>query len=598
MQTPRDFLEYLNTEYYRLHKLHEDYYWDAYMGNKPVGKLKDKALARLDAFRGDANLKNQAGNLQQKATTTEKERLAVWVRFFNLHQIPAEAQTLRAEISVLETKIHDWRANRTEGYIDPYTQQFTPASTVQMRMMIQTNDDEKIRRACFVARESLATDTLPDYVELVKRRNVFARLIGYSDFYDYKVQHIDGMTKDELFSVFSTIRTALSPVFDEIRQAEKFSKGLRQPWNFSYRLNGDFIKAEEPYYKFEDALERWLSTFARLGVSFRDGSMTLDLLDRKGKYNNGFCHWPDLVHYKSGKRVAGRANFTCVVVPNQVGSGKDGFDTLFHEGGHAAHFLSIKERDVCLNHEYAPMTAAWAETQSMFMDTLMDSYEWKRLYAKNSTGEAYPEELYKDKLEANQLLRHTSMMSIIFIAEFERAVYELKTPTAEAIKKIATREYRRHYDQSSDSLRALNTPHIYAFESACAYHGYGLAEIVVSMWREYFYKKYGYIVDNKMIGKEMATVWAFGSRYDFKTAIKLAMNKKLSAGAYIRAIMKSPSVQLKVDKERLKATPLQRPTNLDSLKATISLVHGKKVISNSSHGFTSMIATYKSWLKR
>ena len=67
----------------------------------------------------------------------------------------------------------------------------------------------------------------------------------------------------------------------------------------------------------------------------------------------------------------------------QVGSGYNTGNTLFHEGGHAAHFLGMDERDVCLNTEYPAMSTAWAETQSMFLDTLFSSIEWKKRYAKN-----------------------------------------------------------------------------------------------------------------------------------------------------------------------------------------------------------------------
>ena len=39
-------------------------------------------------------------------------------------------------------------------------------------------------------------------------------------------------------------------------------------------------------------VEQWGRSFAALGISYEGASMSLDLLDRKGKYSNGFCHWP------------------------------------------------------------------------------------------------------------------------------------------------------------------------------------------------------------------------------------------------------------------------------------------------------------------
>src|SRR6185436_2368407 len=123
-------------------------------------------------------------------------------------------------------------------------------------------------------------------------------------------------------------------------------------WNFGFMMSGDFTKEEDPYFQFQDAMLRWGQSFSALGIDYKEGSLTLDLLDRKGKWNNGFCHWPNLVHFNNGKRNSGSSNFTCNVVAGQVVSGVQGYVTLFHEGGHAAHLLNSQYPDVILNQEY------------------------------------------------------------------------------------------------------------------------------------------------------------------------------------------------------------------------------------------------------
>jgi len=59
--------------------------------------------------------------------------------------------------------------------------------------------------------------------------------------------------------------------------------------------------------------------------------MRLDLLERHGKYNNGFCHQPVPCHYIKGKKQTGETNFTCNAIPSQIGSGERTGVTLFHE---------------------------------------------------------------------------------------------------------------------------------------------------------------------------------------------------------------------------------------------------------------------------
>jgi len=66
-------------------------------------------------------------------------------------------------------------------------------------------------------------------------------------------------------------------------------------------------------------------------VNFRGAMLQLDLLERHGKSNNGFCHMPVPVWYKDGQRVSGQINFTCTAMPGQVGDGVNTGNTLFHE---------------------------------------------------------------------------------------------------------------------------------------------------------------------------------------------------------------------------------------------------------------------------
>ncbi len=150
-------------------------------------------------------------------------------------------------------------------------------------------------------------------------------------------------------------------------------------------MAGDFTKEEDQYFPLGDVIRPWAETFTALGINYQGAKMKLDLLERKGKYNNGFCHQPMPTHYDSnGQKITGTTNFTCTAIPGQLGSGSLTGNTLFHEGGHAAHFSNMEQQDMILNTEYAPMGVAWAETQSMFCDTIFSSIERRTRYAKNA----------------------------------------------------------------------------------------------------------------------------------------------------------------------------------------------------------------------
>ncbi len=596
--TAPELLDSLNTAYNKLHTKYEEYFWLSYMGDHSVDKKMNEAQTKRDAFRSDSKLKSEVEIMIKKTTGEYRKRLQSWSHFFSLYQTPDHAVPLKKKAIDLEAKILQKRTARKEGYIDPKTKKFVEASENKMRTIIRTNPDEAIRKACFDATEKLPLDYIDEYIEMIKARNQFARVLGHADFYEYKARIDENMSKKELFSIFENIYQKTKYAFKNVRALEKTKPGLRKPWNFGYIMTGNFTKEEDPYFQFEKVLSYWGRSFANMGINFQGGEVTLDLLDRKGKSNNGFCHYPKLVEYKNGKRIPGSSGFSSNAIPGQLGSGSQGIHTVFHEGGHAADRLNSFQKDACVNSEYPPSTVSWAETHSMFMDSISSSIEWRMRYAKNEKGETYPFDLLERKVRVLYPLIPLDMMGICFVVFFEKEIYECKNLTKKFVIKAAKKSYKKYFDRSGDSITNLNTPHIYSWESSAYYHGYGLAELGVSQWREYFYKKYGYIVDNPKVGKEMTDIWSYASLYPAKKLVKMATGKKLSPDAFIREVTRPLDVILAEARnkvKRLEKVPHYiKPIDLNG---KITMMHGKKKISDNSRSFEDMDRKYQAWLK-
>jgi Zn-dependent oligopeptidase len=596
--TTKEFISKLNTEYRAVHTRYERLFWQSYMGDRSVDELFTKAQIARETFRSNEALYDQVQERLKKAKGIDAKRLEQWAWFFSKYQTPEPVRAIFKNIASLEKDIHKKMATRTEGYIDPKTKTFVKASRAQMSSMQLTHTDEKVRKACFVAQEELAKTCATELIELITLRNEYATALGFEDFYAYKVRTEEDMSKQELFSIFDTIFEKTKYAFAHLREMEKDLPGLRKPWNRGYLLSGDFTKEADAYFPFEQALERWGRSFNQLGISFHGGTLQLDLLDRVGKYENGFCHWPDLVYFDGKKRIPGSANFTCNAVYGQVGSSERAYTTLFHEGGHAAHLLNTEETEACVNNEYPPASTAWDETQSMFLDTMLSSIEWKCRYAKTLDGELFPYSLFEKELRKMRPLAPLAMNGIASVMYFERALYEEKNLTEKKLLTIAKSVYRTFTDTEVDSLRLLSIPHIYSWESSCSYHGYGLAELALFQWREYFYKKYGYIVDNKNVGKEMRAMWKYASAKSFPECVKLATGKKLSPDAFLKNATASVATVLKTTKQRITLTQkVPQSKKPIELYATIKMVHGKEVIATNKKSFDDMAHTYAAWLK-
>merc|ERR1712086_275641 len=95
-------------------------------------------------------------------------------------------------------------------------------------------------------------------------------------------------------------------------------------------------------------------------------------------------------------------NFTSLADPKAVGSGLTGLTTLMHEAGHAAHFANVVQPSPLFSQERAPTSVAYAENQSMFLDSLVDDAEWKCKYAVNREGKSMPFELMEESIREVQ----------------------------------------------------------------------------------------------------------------------------------------------------------------------------------------------------
>jgi Zn-dependent oligopeptidase len=210
--------------------------------------------------------------------------------------------------------------------------------------------------------------------------------------------------------------------------------------------------------------------------------MNLDLLDRPRKYSNGFCHWPKPAWRKPGGIwQPSTANFTSLADPSAVGSGLTALTTLMHEAGHAAHMANVKQPSPLFSQERAPTSVAYAETQSMFLDSLVGDAAWRAKYAADLEGRPIPFEIIEEEIQSTHPFAVFQLRAMLAVSYFEKALYELPEHqvTPEKIESLAD-EIETTIQGGLSPRPILSVPHIVSDEASCYYQGYTVGSSTVT----------------------------------------------------------------------------------------------------------------------
>lgn len=615
MQQVADYFNALNRDYLAVHQAKEELFWQLYMGtgNDDVSERFSAAESAYKRFISQpqrlAELRTHIATLENSPRDEQQQALLHglqgWYRFFDCNVIEdPQAQALMDEIIAAESALYAKRKAYEITHLDAKGERVS-ASLGELLTNQATNDTETYRQSSQQALRDLEQWLLQNgFPELISLRNRFARQMGYRNYFDYKVNKTERMTPEQLFAI-------LDPFEEQTRDAnarslknlanEKGDDAL-QPWNIRYASAGDVTRQLDPYFPFSASLERWINSFKRLRIGFYGAEMQLDLLVRKGKYENGFMHGPVPPFVQEGKWVPARINFTSLAKPDQIGSGSSGINTLFHEGGHAAHFANIRQNAPCFSQEFPPTSMAYAETQSMFCDSLLGDADWLKRYAKNAQGETIPDELIRADISTQQPMRAFNERHILLVPYFEWQLYswddEARTP--EAMTKLARDTEQRILGISGSPRPTLAIPHLLSMESACSYQGYLLALMAVEQTRSYFLQRDGYLTDNPAIGPDLAQhYWQPGNSVSHDDTLRSLTGEGFNP-AYL-----AQACNLTVDEawQQAQGTMARsavrpQPAADFDLSAHIRVVDGSRVLADNVQGDEKMCQDFAAFIER
>ena len=611
LSAARTYFEHLNRDYIAVHRTKEDLFWATHMALSDDDAGFAKAEQAFKNFVSDPErllaTRSHVQVLQRLAPGTERDSvlhgLRGWEAMFAAHSIESdEGRRLMHEIVEFEAALFAKRRLFNPTHVNERGEE-VPGSLSALATNLMTNPVESRRRSSFDGFRHLEHWVLDNgFIELVALRNRFARALGAENYFALKLQKNERMTVPELFAIIDDFlaRTdgANARSFQTIRAAH--GDTAVTPWNLRFFGSGDVTRRMDEYLAFGSALRRWVDSFKRLGISFHQATMQLDLLDRAHKYQNGFCHAPLPTWLTStGEWMPGQINFTSNALPTQVGSGSRAMMTLFHEGGHAAHFANVAQNAPCFSQEYAPTSMAYAETQSMFCDSLLDDADWLKRYAVNAQGDGMPDDLIRDHIISRQSTRIYDMRTLAVVPCFEAALYAMPEGacTRDAVLALARATEQRVVGiESPRPLLAI--PHLLNQESAASYQGYLLAEMAVAQTRAFFLARDGYLTDNPKIGPDLREhYWVPGNSLDHDTTLRNLTGEGFSARFLAEDCNLSAEDAWNAARRSMEmAASRPQPSASGTLDATIRVVHGSEVVADSSRGEDAMCTAFESWI--
>ncbi|MCO4770919.1 MAG: hypothetical protein KDA24_12875 [Deltaproteobacteria bacterium] len=612
MPSSSDHLETLNREYEAVHTAKEDAFWASMMGlgDGPAAReLRQETEVAWHRFLQDpARLEaTEKALAEAEAAGADADTLAGlrgWSTTLQAHGLASpDARSLSEQIIAAEAELSSARGSMKLGYEGP--EGFVESNSIALSVMIKNNPDEALRKAALYGMRSIEDHVLANgFLELVKQRNALARLHGFDSYYAWKVERTEQLTITQIFDLLDDLeRKTREPAQRFIKEFEEtHGAEATQPWNIHFHSVGDVVAEQDAYFSFADSVDRWGRSFAAMGIQYRGADLVLDLVQRRGKYENGFMHGPEVAWNDGGFKPA-RIHFTSNAIPGMVGSGQRATRTLFHEGGHAAHFSNIDMPAPCFGQEFAPTSAAFCETQSMFLDSLLRDADWLVRYAQDADGQSMPLPLIEKGIRLSQPIAAWEKRAWLSICYSERAIYDIPDDelTAERVLSTLRDIEKRMLFLDEGSVRpVLSVPHLLAGESSAYYHAYVLAEMAVQQTRRFFLDRDGHLVDNPRIGPELTTAyWTPGNSRPFFDYVEALTGNALSADALADQVSRTADEAVAAAQEAVAREPdLPRFEGVVELDARITIAHGDEIVATLDEGgWDSFADQFRGWIR-
>lgn len=411
LETLQTFLNDFNNKMKELYKPVVEASWMAQTTGDPEWAEKlAEADTKINLLFSSKETFEKAKNFlaTEYITEIEKRQLQLLLNDMERNQLPEEV--------IADLAKRDAELNLLFNTYSPEVDGKTYSAN-DIRDVLLNSDDLELRKKVWFASKEVGKVVEKGLLELVKKRNEAAQLLGYENYHQmgFALQELD---RDEVFAIFSDLidqsdeaYRAMKTELDE-RLATKFGISPEdiRPWHYV----DPFFQEAPPsdstnldrFYEGKDLLQLTTDTFSSLGIKIEDLYEKSDLYPREKKNPTAFCTDMDR---------EGDVRVLCNLIEDAYW-----METNLHEFGHAAYFKYV---DASL--PFVLRTASHTlttESIAMLFGKMGKDPRWLKRFLQidDATVNALTPEL--EKFQQLQML--ISVRWIVTFVYFEKELYE------------------------------------------------------------------------------------------------------------------------------------------------------------------------------